>query len=54
MDLINEPTGLDRPSRREWQTPRVVQTALEDSAVKAPGAPTPDSHFLSNDYGAVS
>ena len=50
----NEPTSLDQPLRRAWQTPCVIQSALGDSEVKATGVPTPDSHFLSNDYGSTS
>jgi len=54
MDQINQPTSLERSSRRAWQTPRVIQSALGDSEVKVTGVPTPDSHFLSNDYGSTS
>jgi len=54
MDSTKQPDRLDRLPRREWQTPHVMHSALADSEVKLAGAPTPDSHFISNDYGSVS
>jgi hypothetical protein len=54
MDSLSKQTRLNQSLRREWQAPRVFQGALEDSESKTHGAATPDSHYLSNDYGNTS
>jgi hypothetical protein len=53
MRPTDEPTPPDRQPRREWQTPRVIHSRLKDTAAKGASNPTPDSHFLSNDYGSI-
>ncbi len=54
MIQINEVSRQDRPLRREWQAPRVIESMAKDSESKTHGAATPDSHYLSNDYGNTS
>ena len=52
---FDTPAGSGGRERKLWATPRIILGTMRDAEAKGtPAAATPESHFLTNDYGRPS